>query len=373
MSDSGNVPFVDHTIHWKHHKKQYLQVFDEVLSTGKYQGDDTSTHFEAALQRKCGFEHAVLVGSGTEALYLSLRALDTGKSEVIVPAFSFPATASAVVRAGKTPVFVDVGKNGVLDFNTSFNRVVLDDFTTPNTEAIIPVAMFGRVSSLPKSVVKGMTVIGDYAQTLKVPVSIPFATVSFDPMKPLPAFGSAGAILCDDTMVDFMLRGLRKNSPYTEHPSQNSQVPAIISAALTMSMKMFYSHWGERRDDIAEKYKRKLPLSVQDDYYGETSNHKFPIYYGNRDKMKQYLASKGIETKVHYPYVLPELVQFGGMPVEEVKEKFPMAYKLSRNELSLPIFPQMTDEQIDYVCSTVTQFLEDEISIGVNLANPIHN
>jgi len=362
-----DVPFTGNKIHWDTHKNEYLQVFDEVLSTGKWQGNDTSEALESALVSITGRNHAILVGSGTEALYLATRALDDGKPDVILPAYSFSATASAVVRAGKNPVFIDVNLYGLM-------TPPRPSQINSDTSIIMPVHMYGRNT---QGNTYNINTIIDNAQGFRRnQYAFKNGTIqclSFDPMKTLPAFGSAGAILCDDPVLAFLIKGLRNNSPYSPLPSQNSQVPAIISAGLLVSLNKYFNEWNARRGTISKMYIDHIPLAYQDMYPDLTSYHKFPIYSSNRDEMAEYLKERGIETKVHYSYTLPELDQFGGMPAEEAKEKFPNAYLLSRNELSLPIYPQMTNEQVWYVIECVNDFMRLTISEDVHQPNPIRN
>jgi len=341
------VPFIDHTRHWKEHGQEYLDLFDEVLSTGQYQGEKTTDALEKTLYEYTG-RRAVVVQSGTEALTMALRAIKAAPgSEVIVPAYSFPATASAVIRAGLKPVFVDVDKHGFMD-HIQVNKVITD-----NTAAIVPVTIFGRSFFLGEKYKPFL--IWDNAQGFsKLICNQGFMNcVSFDPMKVMPAFGSAGAIFCDDEMMEFILKGMRKNDPFCPIPSQNSQVSTLISTGLIHSLT-FMEEWQEKRRRIKNLYIKELHSSVLDLWEGLASNHKFPIFHEKRDELKQYLDDNGIQTKVHYPYILPELEQFGS----EDPDKYPMAKKLSQTELSLPIFPQMTLDEIWHVINTVNQFVD---------------
>lgn len=344
------VPFINHTRHWNAHGKEYLELFDRVLRTGQYQGEHTTDALEEVLREFTG-RRAVVVQSGTEALTMALRAIKAPPdAEVIVPAYSFPATASAVLRAGLKPVFVDVTPSGFMDYDR------LNEAITNNTAAIVPVTMFGRSFFLDEPKRYKAFMIWDNAQGFsKLMCHHGFMNcVSFDPMKVMPAFGSAGAIFCDDEMMEFLLKGMRKNDPFCPIPSQNSQVSALISAGLIRSIE-FYETWQSQRKAVREAYKSGISLSVQDCWEGYSTDHKFPIFSRKRDQLKEYLAEHGIQTKVHYPYVLPSLPMFGS----EDPDKYPNAKKLSETELSLPIYPMMSADEVYHVINKVNDFVAD--------------
>lgn len=354
------VKFTDHGKFWAEHKEEYLNVFDKAME-GAWQGDATTKKLERHLINLTGAKDAIMVGSGTEALYLSLRALDDGsdKREVILPAFSFVATASAVVRAAYKPVFVDVDADGFIDITKATNAV------TDKTAFILPVSMWGANGNnivdgkvdtygLHSKKFKKHAIIWDDAQ-IELDGAVDdlrfkgVSCISFDPMKNVPAFGSAGVILNNgmDDMFGFLIRGLRKNSPNTPIPSQNSQVPSLISAGLLYYLKNHRVNHKVQQHKIRgiyrnyfSKYMIKMPKMVV--------QHKFPIKCDDmktRDRYATNLAAKGIETKVHYGYVLPALPQFGGTDAT----LYPNAFKLSQTLLSLPCHHNMTVEQATYV------------------------
>ena len=357
------VPFIDHSINWNLYKNNYFEIFEESLSSGQFQGDSTKlTHFENIISIDTGRNHTVLVGSGTEALYMSMRLInDNEKTEVVVPALSFTATASAIARTGKHIVFQDAN----IDCSCKFDhRKNIDNLINEKTNAIIVVNMYGYpASETVEESYKTIPVITDNAQGFVGNnknfnyYNGLFNCLSFDPLKNLPAFGSAGAILCDNELFADSLRKLRKNSPDTDIPSQNSQVSSHISATLLYKYSEFFNEWYDKRQTIVKKYCNGIKSVNYNDNYSRLSANIFPLFHEDRNELKEYLSDKNIDTKIHYPYLLPELKQFGGMSDSEAKELYPYSYEASRTELSLPIYPDMTDEQIDKVIYYVNDFL----------------
>lgn len=357
---TGLVKFTDNGALYDAHKDEYLSAIDSVLSSGNWQGDDSTREFEELLKEDTNSKHALMVSSGTEALYLSMRALKSDKTDVICPAFSFPATASTILRAGMKPVFVDVDYAGKLAYPS-------DGKIPDSVGLIIPVNIFGfGFLTHPKETHPDFynRYIYDNAQGYQGKYTQEFGkatALSFDPMKNLPAFGSAGAIVTDDDFLAFLLKGLRKNDPYSTIPSQNSQASAATSAGLIVSRRYLHD-WQYKRLQIANNYIYGLSGSLgalDQSMLIPSSHHKFPIFHEKRDQLKHFLSTRGIETKIHYPYTLPELEQFGGMSEEDAKEKFPHAYRISRTELSLPIHPAMESEQVKHVIDSVNTFVEN--------------
>lgn len=343
------IPFVRLSHHWEQYKTEYLNVIQEVLDSGQYQGDKTSERFEQKLSEYSG-RRAVLVNSGTDALVLALRSLrlDPG-SEVIVPAYTFVATGSAVLAAGLKPVFVDVHTDGLLNSMWMYRKM------TKNIKAVIGVTLFGQEVETP-SLPNGVHYIVDNAQGFnRDTVHLGHLNcLSFDPMKILPAFGSGGAVLCDDQMTEFFLKGLRKNDPMSEVYSQNSQASALTSAILSFRFEQ-HNYILDEHYAQAETYMTELNPSVtlHRNTIKFSSNHKFPIFHKDRNKLKAFLELKGVQTKIHYDYVLPNLQMFGS----EDPTLYPNAFKFSGTELSLPIYPGLTNNEQSYIIESVNEFV----------------
>ena len=352
------VPFIKPNHHWLEHKQDYIDIMSKVLDSGQYQGDKVTKDFEDSLQEYTGRKFAVAVNSGSDALVLALKALQYPPgSEILVPAFSFVATASAVVCAGHVPVFCDVTPDGII--NSIYNRI------TEKTKAIILVTMFGNYGALPDidDIPAGIGVICDNAQGFGQ-MSCRYSNLnclSFDPMKTLPAFGSGGAILTDEPLLAFFMKGLRKNDPGTAVASQNSQMSALTAAFLRYKLD-YHDEWTYVLHRHALRYTNGLegcPIQIRRHLTGRRSNHKYVIRCtdGSRDRLKHHLKAVGIETKIHYPYVLPELEMFG-KPLfpSQIKQQYPFAKALSEEALSLPIYPSMSEDDIDYVCEKIVMY-----------------
>ena len=336
----------------------YQEEFNTVMNSGIHQSDSVTEQFEKALQEYTG-RIAVAVSSGTDALTIALRSLklDPG-AKVLVPAYSFVATGSAVLAAGLTPVFADVTETGGIQFPADMNTF----------ECVIGVTLFGQYTRHSFKIIPGEPYksyknhyICDNAQGFdKESCSIGTMNIlSFDPMKILPAPGSGGAILTDDPVQAFFLKGLRKNSPNTEIHSQNAQMNAITAKILTERLKHHTMNLRQIKN-IARTYYQELlgmNITLPQKNIKYSTNHKFPIFTEYRDELQKHLKQKGIETKVHYPYILPDLPMFKHVP-ENDKQSFPNAYKLSKQELSLPIYPALLKNEQKYIIYEIKQFFE---------------
>lgn len=344
------VPFLDLQAHWQEAAESYTQIHEQILETGQWQGDATTEPFEKELAAYCRRDYAIAVSSGTDALVLALRALRLPPgSGVMLPAFTFVATGSAVLQAGLEPVFVDVNRNGRI------SQQEIDNFMDDDIKVLIDVNMFGLARSK-RTVPKGITMICDNAQGFDKDSCAEGAMniLSFDPMKTLPAFGSAGAILCDEVMLAFFLKGLRKNDPYSEGISTNAQCSATQAASLKYKLTR-HPAWCKELKMIAQHYGRNL-MGVQL-FHDQGSNHKYVIRHKRRNQLKEFLAENGIETKIHYPYILPELPMFGKNNKRPyAKHLYPTAKNLSETCLSLPIYPTMGIEKAQYVVDKITDF-----------------
>lgn len=348
---------------WAAHSAEYLALIDGVLATGQSLQGPATGIFEEALARKTSRRHAIAVGSGTDALAFALAAADVGPGdEVLVPAVSFIATASAIVRLGAVPVFVDVDAQVLLDLGHAARLV------TDRTRAVLPVQLFGQMldpAALSAfAAAHGLAVVEDAAQALGATAGGAAAgsvgelsCCSFDPTKTVAAPGSGGAVLCDDDDLAEHVRRLRWHGRGADglhgELGFNSQLPTASAAILTRKLQQDVG-WIARRREIAAAYDAALastahrpvgPAPGRDHVF-----HKYVVRSPERDRLRARLADQEIPTLIHYPRPLPSQPLFGdaarGGP-------WPHAEAFCRETLSLPIHAFLTDAEVDRVCSAL--------------------
>jgi dTDP-4-amino-4,6-dideoxygalactose transaminase len=323
--------------------------------------------FEAAFAGYCGAPRAVGVDNGTSALELILRALGIGPGdEVIVPALTFVATASAVEMVGARPVFVDVDPDtGLMDQEAALHRA------GSKTKAIIPVHLWGqpaRVDSLAESARGKLHVIEDACQAHGARVgarrvgSIGIASAfSFYPAKNLGAFGDGGAVVTNDEGIATkvaMLRNYGEARKY-EHMylAYNRRLDTIQAAVLSVKLHHL-DRWNAERRDAAQRYREALAGTtvrvLPEPASGEPVYHQFVVRSDRRDALAAHLKERGIETGVHYPFPLHLLPIFKSMGL--AAGAFPAAEALAREVLSLPMFPGLTESEIDRVATSIKAF-----------------
>ncbi|MEO0277929.1 MAG: DegT/DnrJ/EryC1/StrS family aminotransferase [candidate division WOR-3 bacterium] len=361
------VPIIDLVRQHQVMEEELVQAFRKVLNSGQFILGDELEKFENEAASYLGVKHAIGVGNGTDALTLALHALDVGQGdEVITTPFTFFATAETVAMRGAKPVFVDIE-----DATLNIDVLKIEERITNRTKAILPVHIFGqgvkieRILEIAKKY--NLKVIEDTAQGFGAKRNNKYlgtfgdaGTFSFFPTKNLSCLGDGGLITTNDENIAHKIKKLRVHgSPrkyYHEFLGYNSRLDALQAAFLTVKMK-YIDKWNARRREIASIYNSELSAYVrvpQVDEGNEHIYHQYTIRTEKRDDLMEFLASRGISTQVHYPIPLhlqPALSYLG------YKEgDFPVAEKAAKEVLSLPIFPEMTDSEIDYVVNTVKEF-----------------
>ncbi|KGG13080.1 MULTISPECIES: DegT/DnrJ/EryC1/StrS family aminotransferase [Prochlorococcus] len=378
------------------------EAVSKVLHSGKYIGGDDVERFQKSFAEVLKVPFVVGCNSGTDALVLALRALDVGPGdEVITASFSFFATAEAISNVGAVPVFVDVSSRDFL-VNTS----LLEEAITPATKVILPVHLFGCpvnmdiVLSIANKY--GLRVIEDCAQAAGtfwkgLPVG-GFGDVgcfSFFPTKNLGAAGDAGAISTHDALIaqtikELAVHGMPERYLHTEL-GYNSRLDALQAAILNIKLPHL-SNWINKRSEIAKRYQENLKdlpgleipsepseegtihswnqfvVQVKElDIQKKILNLKNPIIAKKtsydldgiipRDWLKESLFMKGINTIIYYP--IPIHLQPVYKKIGCKKSNLSVTERLSSEVLSLPIFPELTIEQQEYVINTIRAILLD--------------
>lgn len=349
------------------HREEYQTAVLRALDSGWYILGKEMETFEKQFADYLGMKHCVAVNSGTDALILAIRALGIGEGdEVIVPAATYIASVIGITENGATPVFVDVDAYSHLDADAVEAKI------TEKTKAILPVHLYGQPAQMDKIVEiakkHNLAIIEDCAQchgsTFQGQLSGTFGTVgcfSFYPTKPLGALGDAGAMVTNDDQLAEKLRMIRnygsKQKYHNEIKGVNSRMDEVQAAALQVGLK-YLSECNSERQRLAAKYlngikndKIQLPETRSDATH---VYHLFPVLCQERDQLQQYLADHGIQTQVHYP--IPPYAADCYSEWNYAADAFPQAAAYSANELSLPIYAGMPDEEVDYVISVLNAF-----------------
>ncbi|GAA2523212.1 DegT/DnrJ/EryC1/StrS family aminotransferase [Winogradskya humida] len=342
--------------------------FTEALLTGRYIGGEPVAEFERRWAAYCGTTHAVGVANGTDALELTLLALGIGPGdEVVVPSNTFIATAAAVVRAGATPVFTDVDPDTLL-----LTPQHLTAALTPRTRAVMVVHLYGNVADLTAleaiANTAGIHLIEDAAQAHgaerdghRAGSRGTAACFSFYPGKNLGALGDAGAVVTNDPALAERVRALANHgrtngSAHYEHDyvGTNSRLDTLQAIALTAKLDRLDA-WTDARIDLAAVYRKRLTgtevrLTALDDGVRH-AYHLMVVRVTDRDKVRQALTHRGIQTGIHYPvpcHSQPPLRRYATGPL-------PVCEQAAKDQFSLPIYPHMTLDQVDLVCEALIE------------------
>jgi dTDP-4-amino-4,6-dideoxygalactose transaminase len=335
---------------------------------------------EQDLAAKLEAKHAVACASGTDALILSLMAAEIGPGdEVITTPFSFIATAGSIARVGATPVFVDIDPTSY-----NINPALIKSAVTPKTRALLPVHLFGLPAEMEPILEvareHGLTVIEDAAQAIgsryngqNVGTLGDFGCFSFFPSKNLGGAGDGGLISTNDDAMAERLRMLRvhgsKKRYHHEILGTNSRLDALQAAILRVKLRHL-DKWTEGRRNRAERYRRAfverqlaLFLMLPTDP-GERLYHiynQFTIRCGFRDELKDFLGTNSIPTEIYYPLCLHLQPAFAYLGYQE--GNFPVSEKASEEVLSLPVYPELSDEQQDRILHHLAEFAEHKQSL----------
>jgi dTDP-4-amino-4,6-dideoxygalactose transaminase len=359
------VPFIDLRRQYSIIGAEIERAVSAVLAGGQYILGPEVHAFEAELARYCGAAHGIGVASGTDALRLALEAVGVGPGdEVIVPAFTFVATAEVVTNLGATPVFADIdAARYALDPIDTARRL------TARTKAIVPVHLYGgpadMTALLEVAAPRGLAVIEDAAQAVgaefrgrRIGSLGTAACFSFFPTKNLGAYGDGGFITTSDGAVAERLRMLRAHGSrqkyFHESTGWCSRLDEVQAAALRVKLRHLDA-WTEQRRALAARYRSALaglPLVLPEEGDSERAVfHLFTVRTRRRDELKKHLDGAGIGCAVHYPIPVhrqPLYRHIGG--------SFPESERASEEVLSLPLFPELTEHEQDEVVAAVRAF-----------------
>ena len=369
------IPYQDLQALHRPHQSLYRTAIEEVTESGQFSGGLFVEEFEAAFASYTSRRHVIGVGSGTEALWLSLLACGIGPGdEVITVPNTFVATVEAIALCGATPVFVDVESDSY-----NLDPSLLEAAITPKTKAIIPVHLFGQMARM-EDILRiakhyKLRIIEDASQAhgasrfgCGAGTWGDLGCFSFYPGKNLGAFGEAGGIVTDDSALNTKLRALRDHGKTSsaQHSSfgWNARMDGLQAAILSIKLD-FLTDWNERRTKIAERYLSQLQLLPQlilPKILPENLHcfHVFAIQTDQRDQLLKNLRSHNIDCRVHYS--TPIHLQPGWRCLGYRKGDFPIAEAICSQLISLPIHPELQVSQQEQVIQTLHHLLDSRLA-----------
>ena len=366
-----SVSFIDLATQQTRLRAQIDEALAGVMAHGCYVGGPEIEELERALALRVGVRHAVCCSSGTDALLISLLALDIGRGDgVIVPAFSFIAPAEAAVLAGATPVFADVQKESFLISPTSFERAIETAKKSGiQPRAVIPVDLFGMIADYRSlsDIARhhGVHLIADAAQSFgserdgkKAGSFGVCAITSFYPAKPLGCYGDGGAIFTDnDSLADkfraIRQHGAQKNRYQHERIGITGRMDSFQAAILLAKLRIFDEEL-QTRNEIATRYTEHLREFVATPCLPPRSQSNWACYTiqsSRRDEIRKALSASGLPSAVYYPHALPEQGFYRRFLC--AKEGAVVSSSLCRRVLSLPIHPYLSESAQEQIINTI--------------------
>ena len=363
------IPLVDLVVHYHSIKQEIDDAVNATLESGHFILGPAVLKFEESVASYLGVRFAIGLASGTDALVLALRALNIGAGdEVIIPAYTFFATAGTVMSVGAKPAIVDIAPS-----TYQIDVTKIEERITPNTKAIIPVHLYGHPADMDPILEiaqkHSLKVIEDNAQAFgatykgrKTGSLGEIGCLSFFPTKNLGAFGDGGMVVTNDPALAERMRMLRthgwKKKYYSEEVGYNSRLDAMQAAILQVKLP-YVDEWNEKRRTIAARYNEKLvppgltvPVECE---WGQHVYHLYIIRSERRAELQVFLKQKGIASEVYYP--LPPHLSTPCQKLGYKEGDFPHAEQAARTTLALPLYPELTIEQQDEIISTVNEFL----------------
>jgi dTDP-4-amino-4,6-dideoxygalactose transaminase len=359
------VPFADLYAQYLSIKQDIDQAIETTIRNSSYIGGQAVRDFELAFAAYLGIDHVIACGNGTDSIEILLQAFGVGAGdEVIVPAISWISTSEAVSTVGATPVFVDIEK----DYFT-MDPVLLRKAITSRTKAVIPVHLYGQPADMP-AIMKiaeahKLIVIEDCAQAHGAKIAGRAvgtyghaSSFSFYPGKNLGAYGDAGCMATNDPAIAEKSRMISQHGQKGKHnhlmEGRNSRLDGL-QAAILLAKLPHLDEWTDARIAVTRKYDNLLlNAGVILPPARTGARHVFHLYVvrtEGRDELQKTLTEAGIETAIHYPTALPFLPCYRHRDLKPTD--FPLAHCYQKSILSLPLFPELQDDAIEYVSTAI--------------------
>jgi aminotransferase EvaB len=363
----------DYLAEFETERDEVFAAIEKVLRSGQLILGESVRSFEAAFSKYCGAAFGIGVDNATNGIFLALKALGVGPGdEVITVSNTAVPTVSAIVAAGATPVFVDIDPGTYL---MDVSR--LPPAVTPRTRVILPVHLFGQcvdmdaVSGIAKA--HGLMVVEDASQShgaefngRKAGSMSDLAVFSFYPTKPLGGFGDGGMVLTSDEALNRRLRRLRfygmESVYYAEESGYNSRLDELHAEILLRKLKKLDTN-NERRRELASCYNQRLgETSLKLPVTASGNLHVYYLYvvaHPNRDRIMKELAAKDIHVNISYPWPIHLMRGYSALGYKE--GDLPYTESAAKQIFSLPMYPGLTDQEQDTVCTALEAILSESV------------
>ena len=370
------IPLVDLKNQYQNIKEEVLSEISEALDSMQLFLGKNVQALESEFAGFCGTEFAIGVSSGTDALHIALRACGIGPGdEVITVSHTFIATVEAIILAGAKPVLVDINPE-TYNMDTSQLKKAI----TSKTKAIIPVFMYGHPADMDPIIgiarAHGLKIIEDACQAhgseykgRRAGSIGDVGCFSFYFTKNLGAYGEGGIITTSDPEIAQQCRMLRdhgQNEKYRHATiGMNGRLDELQAAVLRIKLPHL-EDWIEKRRSLAQAYNEGLPDSIikpQEMPWAKHVYHLYVVRIPEREQLREWLESKGIGTGMHYP--IPVHLQEAWRASGGEKLSLPVTESITKEILSLPIYPELTIEEVDIVCKHVREFIDSRLGIAV--------
>lgn len=365
------VPFLDLSAQYRNIRGQVDEALRRVISDAAFIGGAFVEKFEQEFAGLLGVKHCIGCGNGTDSLFVIMKMLGVGQGdEVITPANSWISSSETISLCGATPVFADVDPDYF-----SIDESRLAEKFSPRTRAVIVVHLHGQAANLEPLITlckeHSVHLIEDCAQSHLTtyggkPTGLHgiAGSFSFYPGKNLGAYGDAGCIVSDDDYLANKCRMYARHGALIKHQHQmegiNSRLDGLQAAILSAKLP-FLKKWTEQRNHCSQLYGELLAdlPEVRLPSVRPRTSHSFHLYVirvEDRDGLRKHLTDMGVETSIHYPTPLPFLKAYEHLG--HVAADFPVAWRHKSEILSLPMFPELTSEQIRYVAGCIRSFYQ---------------
>ncbi|NIT35645.1 MAG: hypothetical protein GTN49_03955 [candidate division Zixibacteria bacterium] len=361
------IPLKDLAAQYRALEAELEPAFREFLASGQYILGPPVEKFEREAAEYLGVGYCVGVGSGTDALLIALRALGVGEGDdVVTTPFTFVASADVIVRLRARPVFVDVDAETL-----NISPGAAAEAVTGRTKVVMPVHLYGLPADVTAiaAAIPGIPILEDAAQAIggefagrKVGSLGAGAAFSFFPTKNLGAFGDGGLIATDDGTLADIARRLRVHGAvsknYPEEIGYKSRLDGLQATVLSIKLK-YLDAWVARTRGLVARYRERLAPVEGVALLAEPANcrpayHQFTVRATRREELRPFLAGEGIASAIYYPAAVHLTPAFANLGYGA--GSFPEAEKAAGDVLSLPLWPEMADEQVEEVCAAVAEF-----------------
>ncbi len=384
QQNTQTIPFYDGSVLFKQRWNGLQNELDKLMAHGKFSHGETVENLENAIKNYTGAKYALAVNSGTDALVLLLRAANIGAGdEVIVPCYTFAASATSIVHVGATPIFVDIDP-----VRLTMNTAQLKQSITRKTKAIMPVHLFIQMANMQEIIEIAqqyqLMIVEDSAEAIGMFYNNIHAgllgiggALSFFPTKTLAALGDAGMIITNNDQIAEIVGFTRHHGrigktighmPGISHEAiycgTNSKMDDI-QAAVLLNRLNYLDQDIQKRADLAAYYDKRLSKiqQVKIPQFSAQSENTNCVYYvyvimaEQRDKLVQYLNANGIGTEIYYPKPLHLQPCFA--PYIHSQLSLTVAEDICHKAVAVPLYPGLTYEQIDFVCDHIEKFYSE--------------